>query len=187
MFTVADIPPLIADAEYRTTVPLSLLDRWLAEYRDSSGIDLDPDFQRGHAWDDETRTRYIEHLLRGGRSGRDLYWNCPNHSGSRGDGRADLPPTMTIVDGKQRLTAVTMFAEDQVTVFGGHVLSGFDREARIRAVGATGTLRLQMHVHSLTRRRDVLRWYLDINEGHVAHAPEELARVRGLLREAEKA
>lgn len=159
----------------------------MAEYRDSSGIDLDPDFQRGHAWDDAMRSRYIEHLLRGGRSGRDIYWNCPNHSGTRTAASTDLPSTMTIVDGKQRLTAVMLFAADRVTVFGGHALSDFDQEARIRAISATGTLRLQMHVHSLTRRTELLRWYLDLNEGHVAHSAEELTRVRELLKQAEKA
>ena len=158
----------------------------MTEYRESCGISLDPDFQRGDVWDDENRTRYVEHLLRGGRSGRDIYWNCPNHSGHRAVG-GDLSPAMTIVDGKQRLTTIMRFMDNKVPVFGGHLLKDFDNEARIRAVSATGSLRLQMHIHSLVMKRDLLRWYLDLNEGQVAHTREELNRIREMLQEVEKA
>jgi len=154
-------------------VPAAYLEQWLTGYEQFEGLELDPDFQRGHVWTPEQQTRYIEHRLRGGISGGTLYWNC---SGIK-KGKHPLQ----IVDGKQRLTAIRKFLADEVAVFGGYKFSDFDEDAQRAMFGVIGTLSLRMEVNNLQTRAEVLQWYLELNEGAVAHTSEELSRVRALL------
>ena len=83
---------------------------------------------------------------------------------------------MQLVDGLQRLTAVRRFMAGELAVFGGHRLADIEDPRYLRRVN------LRFYVNALRTRADVLRWYLELNAGQVAHAPEELARVAGLLR-----
>jgi hypothetical protein len=56
--------------------------------------------------------------------------------------------------------------------------------ATLRALAAERDLTdpsFRIMVNTLPTRVDVLRWYLDINSGGVAHTPEEIARLRALL------
>jgi hypothetical protein len=176
---LSDIPLLTKSAPYRVDIEWGRIEEYLAgllekEYR----VDLDPDFQRGHVWDDEKRTRYIEYVLRGGKYARDIFFNCPLFG--RADGAED-PSYMPLVDGKQRLSAVRMFLRDEVGVFGGHVLSDFaDRDVLLRRTDYA----LKININDLPTRAGVLQWYLDLNDGGVVHRPEELARVRDMLTEA---
>lgn len=39
------------------------------------GLEMNPDFQRGHIWTEEQQSKYIEFILKGGKSGRDFYFN----------------------------------------------------------------------------------------------------------------
>ena len=59
---------LISDGNYRVNHYLDLLvgtiDRYVKEY----GLDLNPDFQRAHVWDMEKRVKYVEFILKGGKS-----------------------------------------------------------------------------------------------------------------------
>lgn len=165
------VPQFTREAHHAVDVPWSYLERQVAtavEY----GLDLDPDFQRGHVWDDRKRRQYVEFCLRGGTSARNLYFNCPGYtSGEMGN--------YVLVDGKQRLTAVRMFLRDEVPVFGGHVFSDF--VDRLRMTGPS----FRWHVNDLKTRAEVLQWYLDLNTGGVVHTDAEIERVRKLL-EAEK-
>jgi len=77
-------------------------------------LDLNPDFQRGHVWTERQQIEYCEYILRGGTSGRELYFNCP------GWGR-DWRGPYEIVDGKQRLCAVRRFMGGDIPVFGGYL------------------------------------------------------------------
>ena len=93
-----DIPQFTRDANYSVDVGWGYLEDWLAHQKnDASDMQLDPEFQRHHVWDDYRRRKYVEFILRGGRSSRDLYFNCANYLGSGKEG------PMQLVDGKQRL------------------------------------------------------------------------------------
>lgn len=189
MISLSDIPPYTGSARYNVAVGGNGLLRFLDEYGSTGGIDTDPDFQRGHVWNEFTRIRFVEHLLRGGEHGRTIVWNTPvqdamahhRHAGSR-----DLDDTLVLVDGKQRLTSVLAFIEGSVKVFDGHALQDFDEPSRREIMSATGRLRLQMSVHALQRRAELLRLYLELNEGAVAHSPDEINRVRGMLDQLQK-
>ncbi|MCP4427239.1 MAG: hypothetical protein GY803_22350 [Chloroflexi bacterium] len=45
----------------------------MQEVDDDMGVDISPDYQRGHVWTREQQTKYVEHILRNGISGRDIY------------------------------------------------------------------------------------------------------------------
>lgn len=173
-----DIPQLTRWGAYAVDVPWGYVERWLEGHGADIAIELEPDFQRAHVWDDEKRRRYVEFRLRGGRSAGDLLFNCAGWNGA-----IKLLGPLQLVDGLQRLTAVRMFLRDELTIFAeldtrkvGYVCS--EIEGNIRSV--SGPV-FRIHVNDLPDRASVLRWYLEINDGGVVHSTEEIARVRELL------
>lgn len=166
-----DIPQFTRGATYAVDIPWDSLLRSLDNYLEA-GLDIEPDFQRGHVWDDVKRRRYVEYVLRGGASGYDIYTNCPEWN--RG-GREDF----VLVDGKQRLEAVCKFLRNGLTIFG-HLFCEY-----ADCIPLTSA-RFRWHVNDLATRAEVLQWYLDLNSGGVVHTPEELEHVCQLL-EAERA
>jgi len=162
-----DIPQFTRTASYAVDICwdhlLASLDRYINEWK----LEIDPDFQRAHVWDDEKRRRYVEFILRGGMTGLDIYTNCPGwHRGSVGN--------FVLVDGKQRLEAVTRFLRNELPVFDGTYYREYTDHLRLRA-------KFRWHVNDLETRAEVLQWYLDLNSGGVVHTSEELERVRALL------
>lgn len=179
MARFSDIPRFMSGGNYAVDVSLNQLEKWLESQSNDYIVDIDPDFQRGHAWSDTERSRYVEFLLRGGRSQTTLYWNHPAYMNSLTP-QANLPAQLVLIDGKQRLTACLMFLRGEMPVFG-HYFHEFDDPTDRRcALGMSGAC-LRMNVNNLQTRADVLRWYLDLNDGGVVHTREEIERVRHLL------
>lgn len=160
------IPQFTRQAPYHIDVPWHGLERQLAEYIEQE-LDLDPDFQRGHVWSEQQQIRYVEFILRGGMSGKDIFTNHPNWH------RATLEGPFVLVDGKQRIAAVRRFLADEIPVFGSRY-SEYEDRLPLQA-------RFTWHVNDLATRAEVLRWYLEINFAGTPHTPEELARVEALL------
>lgn len=130
-------------------------------------LDLNPDFQRAHVWTQAQQIAYVEYILQGGQSGRDLYFNCKGW-------QASFKGPYVIVDGKQRLEAVRAFLRGDIKAFG-HYRSEY-----------TGNMRLsgpdfRWHVNDLKTRAEVLRWYCEMNTGGTPHTDEEIQKVRDLL------
>ena len=167
------VPTLVCRPNYRVDVILADVPRFIADYLDS-GLQMDPDFQRGHVWNQVQRERWIEYLLRGGRAYNDILMNQPGwQENYEGD--------FVLVDGKQRLTAILDFLSDKLPVFRGlhgapegWLASQIPREVKRK-------VSIGISVNNLKSRNDLLRWYLELNEGAVAHTEEELARVRALM------
>ena len=109
---LADIPKFIWGGDYAVDIHFHYLESWLAERGERSPVDMDPDFQRGHVWNDRQRSKYVEYLLRGGQSSFDIYWNQPGWPEL--NKKADLPDVLMIVDGKQRVTSVRMFMGEYI-------------------------------------------------------------------------
>ena len=129
---------------------------------------MNPDFQRGHVWTRAQQIAFCEFQLRGGNSGRTIYWNNP--SWNRGFDK----PTV-LVDGKQRLTAVLAFLNNEIPVFAHYRKEYTDRTDMIR-------VRFEFIVNDLQTRREVLQWYLDLNTGGTIHTSEEIEKVKKLLK-----
>lgn len=168
-----DIPQFTQWGGYAVTVNWDYLEKQLASMAEGEPLEMDPDFQRGHVWDNSKRIRYVEYVLRGGRSARDILWNAANwevHQVPETDPAAKI----VLVDGKQRLEAVRMFLRDEIPAFDTS-FSAF--EDRMRVTGPTFTF----HVNQLRTRRDILQWYIDLNSGGVVHTDDEIDRVKALL------
>jgi hypothetical protein len=127
-------------------------------------IDLNPLFQRGHVWTKNQQIAYVEFILKGGKSGKDIYFNCPDWDAGEGD--------MSLVDGKQRLTAVFAFLDNKIKIFG-YYLSEFEDTLSI----LTG---FNFHINSLDDN-GVLEWYISLNSG-TPHTDAELNRIRELIK-----
>jgi hypothetical protein len=167
-----DIKHFTKSAEYHTTVPWDYIEKTLARYNENGLMELDSEFQRAHVWDETRQSRYVEYILKGGKSSRDIYWN------QRGWMRKWDGP-LYLVDGKQRLQAVRKFLLGELSIFGNLTINDFSDSVPWDAS-------FEFHVNDLQTYGEVLQWYLDLNDGGIAHTPEELGKVRQLL-EQEKA
>ena len=164
----SEIPQLTRDANYRVNVGWDYLENWLTKDRDDVYPDLDPPFQRAHVWTEAQQIAFVEFMLRGGKGSNEIRFNCVGWMG-------DFRGPFVLVDGKQRLHAVQRFMANEIGVFGGHMFREFDDRLRISGVDFV------MMVNSLPDMKSVLKWYLEINAGGIAHTEAELDKVRKML------
>lgn len=161
------VPQFTRDGNYHIDLTWNYLEQqieaWTREFR----LELDPDFQRAHVWDDEKRSRYVEFILRGGRSSREVYFNCSSW-------HTDFSTPLQLVDGKQRIEAVRKFLRGEIRAFGSLFHEYTDTLPTMHCY-------FSVHINDLPTRADLLRWYLDLNSGGVVHTEAELQWVRGLL------
>lgn len=142
----------------------------LERYQEEYGLELCPDFQRGHVWTPHQQTAFVEYGLRGGHYSMNILTNCVGWL--RG-----MSGPFQMVDGLQRVTAVLRFLRNEVPVFGGHYFRDFEDNM------SPMEPRFRWYVNDLNTRAEVLSWYLDLNSGGTVHTARELDRVRDLLRE----
>lgn len=160
--------------------------RWQADYQwhrlepavvemgeDFGGLELVPDFQRGHVWTEAQQSHFIENCLRGvvAADGFLIQFNCPNFEFA---GEGDLPDGMQCLDGLQRLTAITRFIRGEIAAFGYYAA---DLE---RTEFSPKRMHVKVAMHTFRWRTDLLDHYLAINSGGTPHSDSELERVRGL-------
>lgn len=171
-----DIPQVTRGATYAVDISIGHLETQLEWFARDYKLDLDPDFQRGHVWNDKQRIAFVEFMLRGGTSGRNIYFNCPIFGNLRKKSLDMDPYYMPLVDGKQRLEAVRKFLHDEIPAFG-HLFSEYQDKKYALGLGGPS---FKLHVNDLQTRRELLVWYVEMNGGTI-HAPEELDRVRALI------
>lgn len=163
-----DIPQLTKSPPYAVDVGWDYLEEHIKGQSDKRcALDLEPDFQRAHVWTEAQQSAYVEYILRGGTSGRDLYFNCKGWMNS-------YSGPYVIVDGKQRLQAVRRFLRDEIPAFGAKRSEYTDR---MRISGPS----FKWHVNDLKTRAQVLTWYLEFNSGGTPHTEAELDKVRQML------
>lgn len=171
-----DLVRPLGAAKWKTDVFWSRLEDSFTELGvDHGGLELIPDFQRGHVWSKFQQSHFVENCLRGivPSSGLLIQFNSPFWGDHRGE--TDLPAGLQCVDGLQRYSAVTGFVRGEVKAFG------------LSAADFAGTqfdpkrLRMTIAVHDFTSRAELLAFYLALNSGGSQHSEEEIERVRGLL------
>lgn len=134
------------------------------------GLILNPDFQRGHVWTQRQQEKYVEYFLRGGVSGKTVYLNYPSWFRKASTDYDDF----VCVDGLQRITALTKFWNDELRVFGSY-RSEFEDTPR-------PTLhRLEVYINDLQTKKEVLQWYIEMNEGGTPHTETEIQRIKRML------
>lgn len=158
----SEIPKFVEKGNWECEYPMELFVEAIEKFK-ADGLQLNPDFQRGHVWTEEQQVSYIEYLLQGGTTGRVVYFNNP--SGYSGD--------FVCVDGLQRITAVQRFVNNEIRVFGSYYA---DFEGTLKNV-----FMLRININNLRSRKQVLQWYIEMNSGGVVHTQEEIGRVKELL------
>lgn len=169
----------LPEAIYACDIPLTSIERNLDLFGADYGIDLAPDFQRGHVWSRAQQEAYVTALLRGAltKGLTTIQWNSPAFGHHFDADVAGLHPRqLVIVDGLQRLTAVRAFVAGVITVVDGLTCDD---------LRASGYLdfghQLRFVVLALRTRADLLKYYLDLNTGGTVHSAAEIARVQSLL------
>lgn len=136
---------------------------------------LDSDFQRGHVWTEEQQIAFVEYFLKGGKSGRDLYFNNPLWSGNRL--RHLEYKDYVCVDGLQRITAVMRFMNNEIPAFGMYYKDFEDDWMFTHDMFHV----FNFHVNDLQTKEEVLQWYIDMNIGGTPHTREEITKVEKIL------
>lgn len=159
--SIRQIPRFTREPNYQVDLNWDYIPSWL----ESHNPDMDPDFQRGHVWTRGQQIAFVEFCLKGGTSGRNLYFNAPDFMRSRGG--------LVVVDGKQRLTAVFKWITNEYPVFG---------ETYYRDLGhlplSDHNTSFRVHINNLKTRAEILKWYLEMNEGGTPHTFQEIHRVK---------
>jgi hypothetical protein len=163
-----DIPQFTRNATYAVDVSWQYLPTFYVNHVTEYGLNVSPDFQRGYVWTLSQKVRFIEYILRGGATGKNIYCNSPSWNTL-----TDMKDYV-LVDGKQRLDAVLGFLSNEFPIFGENYCRDYeDTPSMLRSS-------FRWHVNDLQTRDEVLTWYCDLNSGGTIHSEEELDRVRAL-------
>jgi uncharacterized protein with ParB-like and HNH nuclease domain len=127
--------------------------------KEEYNLDLDPPFQRGYVWTVDQQRAFVEYILQGGTSGRSFYFNDYF--------KATNENKYVVVDGKQRITAVSDFIDGKFEVFDGYTWEDIKDEVK------TSNLYFEVHVAKLSEK-EVVKWYLSMNKGGSVHTQEDL-------------
>lgn len=136
-------------------------------YKERYNLEINPDFQRGYVWTDKQKIEYIEYIIKGGTSGKHLYFNQPGWQGK-------LHDNMVLVDGKQRLTTVIAFMNNEIPIFGGNYYKDYTDYLPSHC-------EFKISVNNLSSKKDVIEWYLSMNTGGSIHTPTDLLPAYNLL------
>lgn len=166
-----DIPQFTRSGSWECNFPLNRMVKQIEEWEQEEGLDMNPDFRRGHVWTEQQQIDFVEFILKGGNTGRVIYLNHPTWMGSFDTSNSDIG--FVCVDGLQRYTAIKRFVKNEIKVFG-YFYNDFE-----------GSLRndMRINVNDLPTRKDVLKWYIEMNSGGTPHTEEEINRVKKLLEE----
>lgn len=167
----SDIEQFTKSGDYEVNIRLNHLEKTLKEYDEDYGLELNPDFQRGHVWSEEQQRAYVEFFIKGGKTARIIYFNCPSFSGNYEDNNP-----MVCVDGLQRLTAIRRFLNNDLKVFGYYLDEFEDKDIFFRTAS-----KLKFNINNLKTKEEVLKWYLDFNTGGTVHSNEEINRIKEML------
>lgn len=170
----ADIPQFTSKGTYQVNYPLSSLVKYIEEEVKEMGLQLNPDFQRGHVWTEEQQVAWLEYHLRGGKSGNTIYLNNPFWNSVMEPKQGEYSDYVC-VDGLQRITAAQRFIYNEIKVFGSY----FDEyEDKLRLVNDNTII---LNVNNLKSKEEVLQWYIDMNAGGTPHSKEEIQRVQKMM------
>lgn len=179
---LADLPKYYK-SNYHTEVGIGYLKEFIktidedtkCEFGEDFMLEMNPDFQRGHVWNQDQKVKYLEHLLMEGESGKEILFNATFYSKDN-----YVPMNSYCVDGLQRITAILEFFEDKFSIFHSVKKEGF-KASEIKDVKRMKNIRLKVRVGSFQSKKDIMKWYLQINKGGTPHSEEELRRVQELV------
>ena len=136
-------------------------------------LQLNPDFQRGHIWSQDQQEKYVEFILRGGKTGRDFYFNLNRKNNE-----------YVCVDGLQRTTAFMRFIDREIKVFDQY-FDDFCFTKRETGGNPLPEFRVNVYMNYLENKREVLQWYIEMNASGTPHTNDEIERVKKMIQEFE--
>ena len=160
----------------RETMSLRWLQQRMSGEIEGFDLNLDPDYQRDHVWEDHQAEAFVGHFLEGGAVPMIIInshkgWTEPDE----------------VVDGKQRIQALMRWLKGEIAAEftdGRRVYwDDLDEESQQRMQSITGP-RIDIG-YVMLPRPDVLRLYLRLNRGGTVHTDSEINRVREMLAECE--
>jgi hypothetical protein len=160
-------------ASYRADISLDYTMDILSKYIYEYGFEMNPEFQRGHVWTPEQQISYMEFRLKGGLSGKDIYFNDPywqSISPRKGYNR------LVCVDGLQRLSAAMSFLLGEIPVFGSYVHE-YEQGLIMSGLHQMFTF----HIAKLKSHKEVMEWYVSLNQGGTPHRQEEIEKVKLMI------
>ena len=168
----SDIPQFTTMGSYRANIPWGHLEQWIKENQEEMGLQMVPVFQRGHVWTEDQQIAYVEYILRGGTSGRDIFFNCSCWNRQTQTTYTDF----VCVDGLQRMTAVLNFLNNRIPAFGSYYCEYKDKCREPDFI---------VHVNDLQTEKEVLQWYVEMNSGGTPHSEQEIQKVRQMIEDIE--
>jgi hypothetical protein len=166
-----DISQFTSDGSYQVDYTLASLVKYIEDEIEEMNLQLNPDFQRGHVWNEEQQIAWLEYHLRGGKSGNVIYLNNPSRRFGIKSGEYN---DYVCVDGLQRITAASRFIHNDIKVFGSYFN---EYEDRIRLLNQT----MKVNINDLKSKKEVLQWYVDMNAGGTPHTNDEIEKVKKLI------
>jgi len=168
-----DIPKFL-QAHYEIHVSWKYMEDTLSLWSDrghkrelQGGLNMNPDYQRGHVWTREQQIKFVEYGLMGGEVGKVIIFNCPDWGDS-------YKSPVELVDGKQRIEAVRAFLRNEIPAFGFKYSEFEDKMGHLEP-------NFEFRVCKIKTRSGIIQLYLSINAGGTPHSQEELERVNKLL------
>jgi len=169
---IRDIPQFSTSPQRIVEVGVLSIMRWIKD-QESSGqkVDLNPAYQRGLVWSKAEKSAYVEYILRGGPSARNIYFNCQDFFS------ASVQP-IELVDGKQRLNSLVEFTENKFPVFDTLYKDFKDKRFANRQT-------LSFHINTLDTKEKVAEWFIALNATGKPHNKQSLAKARQITGEGE--
>lgn len=175
---------VVPRSNYIVDVPFKMVEYELKKYEDCYGLELIPDFQRGHIWSQDQQIKYIEATVKGtvAPSSRFITFNCSDWGDNNSD---EVIKDMVCIDGLQRLTAVRRWMNDEFTIFNDLFEYGVSKEFFDRTSLSFNSLSngIKIAILGMQTKEEILKYYLAFNDGGTVHSPEEIARVKQMLKE----
>lgn len=179
MSTSKDVPLLrkiqesVPDCTYRVDIAIDWIERALELYK----VDRDPEYQRGHVWNEAQQRAFVGTLLETPRSVPIFWFNWTNKKYDRSDSE--------VVDGKQRLAAVLRWINNEIPAECPCGIRVYYGELDAVSLRRLTIVTMSWHFVHLSRR-DVMKFYLRLNSGGTVHTQDELDRVRRLLEKEDR-
>lgn len=148
------------------------------EFLEGFEININPPYQRNHVWTSEQQEAFMGALLQDDSRIPPIYVNQ----------RDDEKKTCDVVDGKQRITAILAWLNDEILAFcpSGHTVRYSDFLKTTTDKRILG-IRVTLHWRFLQLSEvDAMRFYVALNSGGTIHTENEIARVKRLIVKAER-
>lgn len=135
-----------------------------------NGLDASPDYQRGYVWTEEDQQRYLDSLVYGRDLGRFIIV------------KREYPFARQVLDGKQRINCLELFFRSEIPWRGRY----FDEMNKADASDLRSrTIQVAYLREGSYTRADLLRIFLEVNQGGVPQSPVHLRHVEELLKQEE--